>query len=299
MIKLHSKRLPITVIEPEKKSFLGFFVNVWRYRHFLFYFSIYAMKYRYKQTILGWFWSVIRALFPLLVFNVIFGKLADIDNTIGVPYFLFLLIGTTLWNFLSRSLLEITLSLSRLRKISSKLDFPGVIILIASISPGFVEMISYLVLLIASIIFFFVTEGKLYIHPRLELFFSLFFIALTSILVLGIGFFTSVLNSRARDVRYSLPYIVQFWFYATPVIYPLSYIKSHWKWLISLNPMTVIVEGFRWSLLGTGELNMTHLVICTLAISFLFIVGLNFFNNADLEPQNHLAALDSLEEIDE
>lgn len=268
------------VIESRSSNIFRNLLGIWKYRHLLSYLAFRITRQRYKETVLGWLWLVIRPLVSGLLFTIIFGEITKVPSD-GVPYFLFILAGMSLWNFFSNSLVFVTRSLQLNRRLITKLYFPRILVPLASVMPFVIEFFITILLVIGIAIFYYFKEDKFYICLRPELAFSLLFITLTFIFLLGISFWTSVLNSQARDVRFTLPYIMQMWFYITPVIYPLSHVPEKWQWLVNINPMTTIIEGFKWSILGVGELNIDYVIISSGIIFLAFLSGIWFFSKAE------------------
>lgn len=294
----YAKKALKIVIESQYSNLKSNLIALWKYRTFLFYLAIYALQKRYKETILGWLWLIIRPLAPVLLFTIIFGNISNFKSETGkLPYFLFILTGMCLWNFLSSSLIFITKSFYMYKKIINNFHFPKILAPVGSVSISAVELLLNLILLTITNLYFYFIQGELYIKPSLKLLVSILFIFLTFILVLGIGFWTSILNARARDVRFTLPFVLQIWFYGTPIVYPVSLIPSQWKTLIYyLNPMTEIVEGFKWSVLGIGGLNPIRLTICSTIVYLIFLSGLWFISKAELAYNKDVDFSDDIDE---
>lgn len=269
-----------TIIKPRSKNYLTILFEVWTFRHFLLYLAIIVMEKRYKETALGWIWLILYPLLPVILFTLVFDRIAQINgnNSSEVPYFLFTLIGMGMWDFFSNSLNWITKSLRLFKKIITlDLCFPPILILIASLATAAVELLTNIALVIVVNVVYLFIDRKSYIVLSYDLFCALWFWFLLVALILGIGGFSSILNAKARDVRYTLSFVLRFWFYLTPIIYPISFIDSNLRWILYLNPMTAIVEGYKWSLLGTGQINLAFLLICTSIVLLIFFSGVSFF----------------------
>jgi lipopolysaccharide transport system permease protein len=277
----------INRVRPINSGFFNMMRELWYFKHFLIYVSHFALQRRYNDTVLGHLWLFLRPLIPAVGFTFIFGELTKLDkSTSGIPYFLFITTGMCLWNLMSSSLIFMTKSIRSSRKILRiNLAYPRIIIPLANMAPAIVEFLIFIGLIIIIDIFYFLLEDKLYIVPNIKLLFSLFFVLLTVLLASGIGLWTSVLNARARDVRFTLPFILQVWFYGTPVIYSLASIQSKWKWLIYLNPMAIIIEGFKWCVLNVDQLEIVYylcLTITCFVVAGVFLSGLWFFDKHEL-----------------
>jgi len=267
----------ITVIEPQKYGIFPDLKQLWEYRHLISYFSMRYVKRRYQSTVLGWPWLILRPLISAIIFTVVFHNIANISSG-EVPYMLFFLCGICLWDFLEISILFATRSLRADRRLITKLYFPRIIIPLASIAPPLVELVVYGGLIITVTLYYYVTTAVFYLDIRPASIIAILFILLTMMLCLGIGFFSSVLNAQARDVRFSLPYVMRIWMFITPVVYPLSSVPQSYRWITALNPMTSIIEGFKWCLLGNGEISIAGCLFSAIVIICVFLAGAWFFN---------------------
>lgn len=267
----------LTVIEPRRAGLLMRVLELWRHKHLLRFFMGRSVRARYKETVLGWLWLLIRPLIPALVYATVFGQLAEFPSD-GLPYIVFLFPGLGLWSLFTTSLIFITRSLRGNRQLITRLYFPRMIVPAASIAPALIEFLVHLTVFGGILVYYLLKPGGQF-HLRLDagLLAAGFFVLLTIVFVIGIGLWTSVLNAQARDVRMTLPYILQMWFYLTPVIYPLSFLPEGWRGIAALNPMAILVEGFRWSLLGTGDLSWADMVPALGIIGLTFLSGIWFF----------------------
>jgi len=237
------------------------------------------LQKRYKRTVLSWLWLFIRPLGPILIGTLIFGRLLNVPSD-NVPYFLFFLAGTASWHLFENSLLWATRSLERNRRFMTKLYFPRIILPVASIVPALIEFLIYLGLILGAVVYYLSAEGKLYLVLRFQLLLAPAAAALIVVFALALGLWTSVLQAQARDVRFTLRYVMRFWLYLTPVIYPLSSIPPRWHWLVSLNPMAPLVETFKWGMLGVGQFKPYFLVTAVAVICSTLASGLWFFDRA-------------------
>ncbi len=260
------------VISPKGMTFFEAVSEVWAHRNLLYYFSVRAVMARFKGTVLGWLWLIIRPVVPILSSGLILSNVTHIDSG-SVPYMLFLFTTMSLWSFFSEALLFVTRSLRVNRRLLTKLYFPKIIIPISYIVPSFLDLLITLIFL-----FFFalwIYHKNIFFRMEVVLIFA--YIFLTMLLALGVGFFTSVFNAKAKDVRFTLPFALQLWFLITPVFYPLSSIPSQWQWLAKANPMTAIVEGYKWCFWGEGHAGGWALLYSAAVIVLVFLVGLRFF----------------------
>lgn len=230
------------VIEPDKSGFQLGFAEVWRFRELLYFLTLRDIKIRYKQTLLGAAWAIIQPLFTMLLFTLFFGRLARIPSD-GIPYPLFAYAGLLPWTFFANAVTNSANSLVGGASLITKVYFPRLIIPAAPVLAGLVDLAIAFVLLVPLLFYYRVTiTWQLLLLPV--------FIALATLLAFGVGMWMSALNVKYRDVRYALPFLVQLWLFASPVIYPTSMLPSSWRWLLILNPMTGIIEGLRSSLFG-------------------------------------------------
>jgi len=268
------------VIEPRSQGVLASLRDTWASRHLLYFFGARMTRLRYSGAVLGWLWLFIRPLVTALFFTMIFGQMAKLPSD-GSPYLVFFLAGMIVWNFFSSALLFMTRSLRSNRRIITKLYFPKMIVPLASIAPFALELLIWCAVFGAVVVYYFVVDGILYLQFRPELVWAAFYLGLAVLLLVGIGLWTSILNSQARDVRFTLPYVLQMWFFITPVLFPLSLVPDAWRWLTPFNPMAVAVEGFRWSLLGTGGVDGWSILVASAEAALIFLSGVWFFSKAE------------------
>ena len=216
--------------------------DLWACRELLYFLMWRDIKVRYKQTALGAAWAVIQPLITMIIFTYFFGKLAKLP-TEGVPYPIFVYAGLLLWTFFSNGVMGAANSLIGNSNLITKVYFPRLIIPSAAVGAGLLDLGIAAVLLVGMLVYygFSVTWAYLMILPL---------IVITTLVTLGVGIWVSALNVKYRDVRYALPFLIQVWFFLTPIIYPSSLVPKEWRWLLALNPLTGIVESFRASLFG-------------------------------------------------
>lgn len=232
----------LILIESEGKGSAWNLREIWAYRELLVFLTWRDIKIRYKQTLLGAAWAIIQPLFAMLLFTLLFGKLGKIPSD-NIPYPLFAYAGLLPWTFFANAVTNSGNSLVGSTSLITKVYFPRMIIPAAAVAAGLVDFLIAFLLLIPLLIYYRISfTWNLLMLPL--------FLILTTLLALGVGMWMSALNVRFRDVRYALPFMIQLWLFASPVIYPLSMVPEKWKWILSLNPMTGIIEGFRASLFG-------------------------------------------------
>jgi lipopolysaccharide transport system permease protein len=233
---------PVLTIEPHKSWVPLNLRDSWACRELLYFLMWRDIKVRYKQTVLGAAWAVIQPLVTMIIFTFFFGKLARMP-TEGVPSPIFFYTAVLLWTFFSNGVTNGANSLIGNSNLITKVYFPRLIIPSAAVGAGLLDFAIASVLLIGLLVYygFSVTWAYLMILPL---------ILLTTLLALGVGIWFSALNVKYRDVRYALPFLIQIWFFVSPIIYPSSLVPEEWRWLPALNPLTGIIESFRASLFG-------------------------------------------------
>ena len=268
------------VVEPVGHGAAAALREMWRYRRLLSFFAIQSIQDLYKGTTLGIFWLFARPLFPILIGTFVFGSLLQISSD-GLPYFLFFLSGMSVWTLFDRSLLWVTRSLEQERDLIKKLYFPRLIVPISSVAPAMVYFGIYVTLIILAGFYFLATTGRWYlpVGPGWLIAIGAAFLGIA--IAIAVGLFTTVWQTRHKDVRFGLRYFTSFWFYLTPVIYPMSAVPPDRQWIIYLNPMSSVVETFKWGLLGVGQLPVGPL-LTSLALTIVTgTAGVWYFNKSE------------------
>jgi lipopolysaccharide transport system permease protein len=233
---------PVVRIQPSKKWVAINLRDLWAYRDLLYFLTWRDVKVRYKQTVLGAAWAIIQPLFTMLIFWLFFGRLAGMPSE-GIPYPLFALAGLIPWTFFANAITNSGNSLVGSANLITKVYFPRMIIPCAAVGAGLIDLAIAFSLMAGMMIWFGVPlTMNLLLLPVLVL--------LTTFLAIGVGMWMSALNVKYRDIRYALPFLIQLWMFATPIIYPLSLIPAKWRWVMALNPMAGVIDGFRAALFG-------------------------------------------------
>jgi len=235
---------PLILIESEERGVQFAFSDLWSYRELLYFLTWRDIKVRYKQTTLGAAWAIIQPLATMLLFTLVFNRLAGLD-TGRVPYPLFAYTGLLIWMFFSNAVLNGTNSLINNTNLITKVYFPRAFIPAAAVAAGLVDLAIAGMILVGLILYYGVT-------PTWGLALVPFFLLLSVLLALAVGMLISALTVKYRDLRHALPFLIQFWMFASPIIYPATSVPGGWRYLIALNPLTGIIEGFRASLFGGG-----------------------------------------------
>jgi len=243
-----------------------------RYRELLYFLVWRDFKVRYKQTVLGVAWAVLQPVFNMVVFTIIFGKLANISSE-GMPYAVFVYAGLLPWTFFSGGVNLAGLSLVNQQNLLTKIYFPRLFVPTASIGAGMVDMaISFGVFAIILLFYQTVPSWQIVFLPPL--------ILLTVLATLGFGYTLAALTVSYRDFRFVVPFMLQAMMYLSPVIYPVSLVPGKWQWLLALNPMTGIIDAYRSAILGKPW-NFTTLAVSTAATLLLFVFGLFYFRKTE------------------
>ena len=233
---------PVVVIEARRHNLTVNLHDLWLYRDLLGILALRDIKVRYKQTVLGILWAVIQPLFMMIVFTLFFGRLAGIPSD-GIPYPLFAYAGLLPWTFFSNALNSSGNSLVGNSSLITKVYFPRMVIPIAAAGSALMDFIIAFGLLVLLMLYYGVGfSPSIVMLPTLTI--------LTALLAVGLGMWLSALNVKYRDVRYILPFIIQLWLFATPIIYPSSLVPDKWRWLLMMNPLTGLIEGFRSAIFG-------------------------------------------------
>ncbi len=247
---------PTVVIEPRRGLFDLDLKAVWQYRELLYFLVWRDLKIRYKQTAIGVAWAVLQPVVQMVIFTVIFGRFAKIPSD-DLPYAVFAYSALLPWNYFATALNRCAVSVVGDANLISKIYFPRLLLPIAGTTSGFIDFfVSFIVLLGMMAWYQIAFTGWLLTVPL--------FLILAQLTALAVGLWLSALNVRYRDVGHTVPFIVQIWMFASPVVYPVSLIPEKWRMLFSLNPMVGVIEGFRWALLGKASPDFTAMAaVCS------------------------------------
>ena len=260
-------------IEPPRSVFELRLRDVWAYRELLYFFVWRDVKIRYKQTAVGVLWVILQPVLNMLVFYVFFGRLAKLPSD-GLPYPVFYFAALVPWTYFAYSLQSTTNVVVENQRLITKVYFPRLILPIASALSGLVDFaIGFVVLSI-----FCFAYGIL---PTLATLWLPVLLLLALLTALGFGLWLSALNALYRDVRYVIPFLVQFWMFASPVAYSSSLVPARWRWLYGLNPMAGVVDGFRWAITRHGQRPGLILLASSTAVVLVLLGGLLFFNRME------------------
>ena len=251
----------------------NYWKDLWRYRELFYILSWRDIKVRYKQTVLGAAWSIIRPLLTTIVFTVVFNKIAKLENPGHAPYALMVFAGMLPWQFFSNALSESSNSLIGNANLITKVYFPRMIIPASSVITSMVDFaISFLILIAMMCWYQFIPSWHIVFLPV--------FILIAFFCAFGVGLYLTAVNVKYRDFRYIIPFIIQFGLYITPVGFSSSVISEKWKLLYSLNPMVGVIDGFRWCILGDPMSMNSFFISLTTTILFLML-GLFYFRRME------------------
>jgi lipopolysaccharide transport system permease protein len=253
------------IIEPNRSE-KNYWSDIWRYRELFYILSWRDLKVRYKQTAIGLIWAILRPLLTMIVFTIIFGRVAGMKSEGNAPYSIMVFAGLLPWQFFSTAFSTASESLVTNSNLLSKVYFPRIIVPTSSIITSFVDFLISFVILFALMLYY------KYI-PSWQILFLPFFIVLTFLQSFGFGIYLAALNVKFRDFRYIIPFIVQFGLYISPIGFSSSLIPEKWRFLYYLNPMVSVIDGFRWCIIGNGPTNpFTPYFILSISITILILV---------------------------
>ena len=264
---------PTVLIEQRKGLFDLDLHAVWHYRELLYFLVWREVKVRYKQTLIGAAWAVLQPLMTIAIFSIIFGMFANIPSD-GLPYPVFAYAALLPWTYFAEAVTRSSASLVSDANLIRKVYFPRLIIPLASVLTPLLDFFLSFLFLLGMMIWFGIspTRGALFLPV---------FLFLACMTALAVGLWLSALNVKYRDVRHTVPFLVQFWMYASPVVYPVSLIPEKWRFIFGLNPMTGVIEGFRWGLLGKQTPDFTVISVSTVVVIILILSGLIFFRRME------------------
>jgi len=265
--------LPVTVIRPSSGWVPLRLRELWSYRELLYFLVWRDVKVRYKQTALGAAWAIIQPFFTMLVFSLFFGRLANIPSD-NIPYPLFSFAALVPWTFFANGLGQASDSLVGNANLIKKVYFPRLVVPFAAVLSGVVDFALAFVVLLVMMLFY----GRV---PTINAIWLPLLLLLALITALGVGLWLSALNVEYRDVRYVVPFLTQFWLFATPIAYPSSLLVEPWRTLYGLNPMVGVVEGFRWALVGTDTAPGAIVLVSALAALAILISGSYYFRRME------------------
>jgi lipopolysaccharide transport system permease protein len=248
--------------------------ELWTYRELLYFLALRDVKVRYKQTVLGASWVVLQPFITMVVFSVFFGHLAKVPSAGGVPYPVFSFAALVPWTFFASSIAMSANSLVQTPDLVTKIFFPRIIMPIASVAAGLIDVTVAFVFLIGMMLVYGVGFS-----PEILAIPALF--ALLLVATAGVGVWLSALNVEYRDVRYAMTFLVQLWLFVTPVVYPSSIVPEPWRTVLGVNPMAGVVEGFRWALLSDYPAQGSLILVSAVSAAVILLTGMLYFRRVE------------------
>jgi lipopolysaccharide transport system permease protein len=264
---------PHLIIKPKKGWQLVDFKELAEYRD-LFYFLVSRdIKVRYKQTVLGGLWAIIQPFFMMIVFSLFFGNLAKVPSD-GIPYPIFSYSALIAWTYFASALTNSGNSLVQESTLISKVYFPRLITPLAPVLAGLLDFAISFIVLIAMMLYY-------RVYPTIMTLYLPLLVILMMLTASGMGMALAALNAKYRDIRYTIPFIVQFWMFASPVVYPASMLPEKYRFIYAINPMSGVIEAFRSALLGTIAFPTRTLLISAAVSIVVFIAGALYFKRTE------------------
>jgi lipopolysaccharide transport system permease protein len=273
LLSPRAEKDPIICIKPSQGWVSLKLRELWEYRELLYFLTWRDIKVRYKQTVLGAAWAIIQPFFTMIVFSLFFGKLAQIPSD-GIPYPIFSYAALVPWTFFAYGLNESSNSLVSSGNLIKKVYFPRLAIPVSMVLSGVVDFLLAFLVLLGMMLYY----GRL---PTINVLWLPLFLLLALVTSLGTGLWLSAMNVQFRDIRYTIPFLTQFWLFATPIAYPSSLLSEPWRTLYGLNPMVGVVEGFRWALLGVDTAPGLIILASSLAALGLLVSGVYYFRRME------------------
>jgi lipopolysaccharide transport system permease protein len=267
------EHVPEVVLEPARGLFSLRLKELWTYRELLYFFIWREIKVRYKQTVLGASWALLQPVLTMVIFSVIFGRLAKLDSE-GIPYPVFTYAALLPWQLFSRALSDASSSLVTAQSMITKVYFPRLFLPAAAVLSGLVDFAIAFIVMLGLMLFYGIT-------PTLAVLTLPLFLLLAVITAMAVGMWLSALNVKYRDVKYVTPFLVQLWLYGTPIAYSAKLIPEQFRILYGLNPMAGVVNGFRWALLGEEASLDPLLFPSIIMVLILFVSGLIYFQRTE------------------
>jgi lipopolysaccharide transport system permease protein len=264
---------PLIHIKPKKGWQVIDFKELMHYRDLFYFLVTRDIKVKYKQTVLGGLWAIIQPFFSMVVFTLFFGKLAKIPSD-GIPYPIFNYTAMVAWTYFSTSITQASNSLVGNTNLVSKVYFPRIIIPLSPILAGLLDFFIAFVVLIGMMFYF-------HLYPTSMILLTPLLVLLMMLTSSGIGMFLAALNAKYRDIRFTIPFLVQLWMFASPIVYPASMVPEKYRLIYALNPMTGIIEGFRSALLGKMAFPTSMIIVSAVVSIIIFLCGLFYFKQME------------------
>lgn len=263
----------VTVIRPAPRWPHLDFAELWHYRELLFRLAWRDIAVRYKQTSIGVLWAILQPFLTMVVFTLVFGKFADFPSK-GIPYPIFTYSALLPWTYFASALALSSGSLVSNKGLVTKVYFPRVLLPLAGVTVPIVDFLLASSVLVGMMVWFDVWPGPAIVLAPL-------FLLMALVTALGVALFLSAVNVRYRDVPYAIPFLIQIWLYLSGVVYAISALPERWQWVLALNPMTAVINGFQWGVVGTPAPDLGKFLVSVAAMLVMFVVGLWFFRRSE------------------
>ena len=247
--------------------------ELWHFRELLYRLTWRDIVVRYKQTSIGVFWAILQPFLTMVVFTLVFGKFADFPSK-GVPYPIFTYSALLPWTYFASSLAQSGTSLVGNKALVTKVYFPRILLPIAGVTVPFVDFLLAFTVLVGMMAWFGV-------WPSAAIVLAPLFLLMALVAALGVGMFLSAVNVRYRDVPYAIPFLMQIWLFLSGVVYAISALPERYQWVLALNPMTAVINGFQWGVLGTEAPDPGKTLVSVAATVVFFLVGLWYFRRSE------------------
>jgi lipopolysaccharide transport system permease protein len=263
----------VTVIRPAPRWPHLDFVELWHYRELLFRLAWRDIAVRYKQTSIGVAWAILQPFTTMVVFTLVFGRFANFPSK-GVPYPIFVYSALLPWTYFASALSQSGSCLVSNKGLVTKVYFPRVLLPLAGVTVPIVDFLLAFSILVGMMFWFSVWPSAAILLAPLFLFMAL-------VAALGVGLFLSAVNVRYRDVPYAIPFLLQIWLYLSGVVYAISALPERWQWVLALNPMTTVINGFQWGVVGTDAPDLAKSMVGVGATALFLLAGLWFFRRSE------------------
>ena len=271
--KVIPQGLPSTRRQPQKGWAWPKLRELWEFRELVYFFAWRDIKVRYKQTVMGASWAILQPFLTMVIFSLFFGRLANVPSD-GLPYPIFSYAALVPWTFFVNSLTQASNSLVVNANMIKKIYFPRLALPVASVLAGVLDFALAFLVLLGMMLFYKMV-------PTANVIWLPLFLLLALVTSLGVSLWLSAMNVQFRDVRYTVPFLTQAWFFLTPIAYPSSMLPEPWRTLYGLNPMAGVVEGFRWALLASGEAPGPMTIVSSVVALTLLVSGAFYFRRME------------------
>lgn len=263
----------VVEIRPTRGLFSLELGAVWRYRELLYFLIWRELKVRYKQAAIGAAWAILQPVLAAVIFTAVFGYFANMPSD-GVPYPLFTFTALLSWTYFAEALRRSATGLVEDSDLIRKIYFPRLIIPLATVSAPLVDFLLSFTVLLGLMVWYEVV-------PTWNLLYLPLFVLVSMMTALAAGLWLGPINVRFRDIKHTLPFLIQIWMYASPVVYPVSIVPERWKLLYSLNPMVGVIDGFRWAVLGKASPDLEAMAISGSFVLLLLLGGIVYFKRME------------------